>query len=524
MTIFRKIIPILIILFLVSIGTLYFSFKQKLEKIPELEISVTGPKEIKTFEIKNYRINILNKSKIILKNIKLNVFLPENATFLFPNNTKKLDFSFDLEPETLKSYDVSLVFSSGEGVFPLKIVAKNNQIESEYIYDINLIGEGIETNIEIPKTVEKEVEFPIKITIRNNLNEDKEIYFKINPILGLKFLDNEEEINEYKEKFIIKKNEKIEKEVFGIFKSEANYGIKNFNFEIYLTEDKEILYGKNINLALMLEKSKVLVDLNLPKFIEPNDELDLKLEIKNNSDKILKTSKVKIETAPEYFEISKIKVLNGGFAKLEETLNLYWDYEKSPELYKISPNQSVLLFFNLKTKIPQNYFNLQIPFKVIFKDELENIQYEKILNLKVKGELDIERKISLVSGPNSLKAQKTSTFLVKFKLIPKGEEISNFTLYFKTPYWSKIKNASEGEFSENSFYIKKDKIDKEENIEILIEVTPYINQVGENILILEKNNISFRQEFSQIDVNFNLPEIDSSYKSIENFIPGAVSL
>mgnify|MGYP000543984728 CR=1 FL=1 len=519
---FKKIIYLIIIFFLVSLSTLYFSLKQKIERVPEIEINISGPKEIKTFEIANYRLNIINKSKLILKNVNLKIFLPQNATFISPKKEKHLSFYLDLEPEVLKFYDFSLVFSYGEGIFPLKILAKNNEAEFEYIHEINLRGEGIETNIEIPKRVEKEVDFPIKVTLQNNLNSDQEIYFKITPLFGFVILKDENEFNEYEEKLFIKKGERIIRHFFGNFKKETNYGVKNLNFEFYLIKDKEISYGKNINLALELEESKVLIDLNVPKFISSETNLNLTLNLKNNSNKILKKPKIKIELDPDYFEISSIKVSNNGYAKFEETLNIYWDYEKNPELLNFNPNRNISLSFNLKTKIRKDYFNLQIPFRVIFKDELENINYEKIFITKVKGELAIERKISFIEGSPKLKAQQTSKFLVTINLKPFGEEISKFALYFKTPYWTKIKNASEGEFSENSFYLKKEKLSNEEKIEIFLEVTPYINQVGENILIIEKTDISFYQNFSEIEANLSLPEI-SSKENIENFIPGPVS-
>lgn len=520
MDLLKKILIICLFLVLLSIVIFLWSINQKLEKIPKIKVSLSAPETTKTFILQDFRLTLLNESKIDLKNLNLKLILPDNFYLYQPKETS---FNFDLKAGEQKFFDFTGAFLQGEGVFPFKVKILSNQLNQDETFQINLVEEGVNLVYNFPPEIEPGNEFNFSLALKNNLDNNLPLILKISSLPGFKITFNENEFTNFEEKVELKAGEKRIFNFTGVFDPQTKLGRKEFKIFLIALKDKEPLFSKDYSVFLNLIESPILITTNLPANIS-TDELRFEINLKNNSQKILNNSKVRLELIPDYFLPQTIKVSHQGLASLKDNLTVEWSYERTPELLKILPQNQISFSVQVKLNKPKNYFHLEIPVKIIFENEMANILKEQNFNVKVKGMAQISRKIEWVGGELPLKAQKTSFFKLIFNILPLGENLNNFVLSFNLPYWVKA-TSTLGQIIDRNFYFNQETIKAGESLklEILLEVTPFLNQVGENIILVYDTKISGIFDFTQEKLEITFPNILSNSQEIENFVPERVT-
>ena len=521
MNLIKRLIVIALFFLLLAIIFFIWSINQKLEKIPKVTISFAGPEKTKTFLLEDYRISILNESDTELQNLSLKVILPENFYLYNPQN---FSFNFDLKPNEQKFFDFSGAFLKGEGIFPIKVKLFSNKIDKDEVFQVNVIEEGVDLVYNFPPEIEPGNEFNFQITVKNNLDKILPLILKIPSVPGLSLFFNENQLNELNEKIDLQPGEKKIYNLSGSFEANTSLGRKEIKIFLIALKDKEPIFSRDFSIFINLIESPISISANLPPIVQNNQELNFNISLKNNSQKILDNSRLILELIPDYFVVNTIKLSSQGIAKLNESLLAEWSFERVPELVKILPNQQLSFSVKINLNLPKNYYNLEIPLKVVFENEKENLKKEEIFKLKVKGSVNVSRKIEWIGGEKSLKAQKSSLFKLTYEIFPEGEDLADFNLNFAFPYWVKA-TSTQGSIIANNFYFSQELIKNKQplTIEIFLEVTPFLNQVGDNIIILQETNISGKLQFTDQKVNLVLPAIASDSKEIENFLPGRVS-
>lgn len=518
----RKSLIFLVLFFFLAIILFYWSVNQKLEKVPELKVSLNGPQTVKTFKILDYRISLINHSNVTLKNLKINVFLPEN--FLELKEKKRLiTFETDLKPAEQKFFDFSGVFTHGEGILPIKINAFNDQLNQDFTFDVNVKEEGIEGTIDFPKELERQKEFQFKVTLKNNLDEQEDILFKIFPTLGFKIFKNENIYDSFEEKLTLEPGQKIDLLFNGIFEKDSPEGQKEIKASIFFIKENQILFSKDFSIFVNLIESPIIISSDLPQKIK-DGQLNFSINVKNNTSKILDSSTLELEIIPDYFAPQTIKVSHNGIATFQETIKVNWSYERTSDLLKFLPEKTLTFSVSIMTDLKKDYYNLEIPFKVFFENKKEGIKVENIFTTKVIGQVSIKKEIKFLQGESPLKAQKESLFELLINVKPTHEDIKNLNLTFSFPYWVKI-IESPGSVVEGNFYFKEDFVKNNEELQIPIKISvrPFLNQVGENLLLIKDLSVSGEFDFSQERFNVKLGDIFSGDKDIKNFQAGVVS-
>jgi hypothetical protein len=455
----RKAIVIIFILFIIAIGVAIYFWRQT-SVARDLMIDLDVPIEQISLGVPfRFGVNISNDSNSILQDVKLTITLPEGIVFVGSSPEKTTDYKNlgNLGVGSLTKEEFKLMAISGEKTIKKIKTSVNylpsaigSRFEKSTEVNLNLGRAAISLDLAMPKKVFSGEEFEIRVSAKNVSAVDfSDLILKIEYPPTFSFRDSTlkpDFDNNTWELGGLLKNSETSLSIFGNVIGPDN---AFFDFKADLETDFlgiSYLIG-SLSGVVSISPSPLSIAINLnedPDYITVfDDELNYALTYTNNTDIGLKDVVITAQLIGEMFDFRTL-ITDASFRSSDQTL--IWNAANTPSLALLSPGDSGLIEFRLKTK--SNYpikrlsdkdFVLKIDSRIESPTVPYYVTAEKTVGLakletKVSGYVSIETKGFFRDAPAKI--------LNKGPFPPQVGKPTNYTIHWLiTNYSTDVSNV-----------------------------------------------------------------------------------
>lgn len=449
---------------------------------------------------------------------------------------------------SLEDFTRSVVLPQGKFSEFLKLSGMERRDMLERIFSLEKYGKNlnISINIEKNKLKSKINEYNAKISVNEDINEEKINYY--NKVCDEKSNEKNiifEEIEKFEKEY--KYNENIyiktkklyeyESKFYELSKKEKEYKIKEENYE----KAKKSLEIKKIS-NIYMEKQKLKNE-----YIQKKDEVDMKYlkiekEYNDLKEKIEKIEEEQLIKKEMYKKLKKENLNNDKLKMIKIKIDNYKNYKKDIKNetnilneMKIRINQLNNDKLNIKNKLEEIENNIENKNKIDINiiDNSKKIYYDMEYNYKetLRQELEIDKILKIIEN-NKINRKSINEKITKFE-----KDISEFEVESKKDiiniiskdlkegkecpvcgsiHHPKLKNQYDSEIyienELNDILNKKENIKKELN-SLYVEIQKYDNSKNENDL----NEIFIQKgEKNSIEIKYNMEKLKKDIEKMEN--------
>lgn len=541
-----SLIGIIFLAVLVVLGGAYFFFKGG--GSPNVSLEFSKPDQVLLGQPFSVTVSFSNYSEKILKNARLSLALPEGVSFVGQSPGQKVmeQTIGDLGVGGLSQQTFSLVVTSG-GQSLKRLTAKlvyatednlKVQFESKADADIPVGQSAISLNLATPANVFSGQSFEIKVSYQNNTNDDfKNLSLKIDypPIFRFQksTLDPTSGNNSWRLGSLSRGSEGS----FTITGSVVGPEQSFFNFNAALTAD---FLGQNYSLASQTASLAISVaPLSLSLGVNDSadyiakvgDSLRYVFRYRNNSDTALQNVTIQAKLIGELFDFQTARS-NASLNSLTNTFT--WTAASTPELLSLAPGQEGMVDLEIRLlgafpirRLSDKNYALKVQAEIQSPTVPQNTAADKTLSVasletKVAGQIAINAKAFfrdaasgfLNSGPYPPKVNVATQYTIHWIITNYSTDVSNVQvsayLQSGSRFTGKFKSNLEGQqpvFDENSGRVlwqirsipaTKGIVGEPAEAVFQIEMTPAVNQVGQELPLLSETRIQALDTFTNL--------------------------
>lgn len=449
---------------------------------------------------------------------------------------------------SLEDFTRSVVLPQGKFSEFLKLSGMERRDMLERIFSLEKYGKNLNININIEKNKLKSKinEYNAKISVNEDINEEKINYY--NKVCDEKSNEKNiifEEIEKFEKEY--KYNENIyiktkklyeyESKFYELSKKEKEYKIKEENYE---KAKKSLEIKKISNIYMKKQKLK-------NEYIQKKDEVDMKYlkiekEYNDLKEKIEKIEEEQLIKKEMYKKLKKENLNNDKLKMIKIKIDNYKNYKKDIKNetnilneMKIRINQLNNDKLNIKNKLEEIENNIENKNKIDINiiDNSKKIYYDMEYNYKetLRQELEIDKILKIIEN-NKINRKSINEKITKFE-----KDISEFEVESKKDiiniiskdlkegkecpvcgsiHHPKLKNQYDSEIyienELNDILNKKENIKKELN-SLYVEIQKYDNSKNENDL----NEIFIQKgEKNSIEIKYNMEKLKKDIEKMEN--------
>ncbi|GIW66451.1 MAG: hypothetical protein KatS3mg095_0349 [Candidatus Parcubacteria bacterium] len=543
----KKVFIISFFLFLISLGIFSFVFYYRAINLRGVEINISGPVDVNSFQSYEYNINIYNNTNLDIDDVQLSIKL-DNGVYFFDNiEQNELFYKLDkIISKNSKDLKIKLFFVSNLG--------KNLNFEVEAIYKSPRKNQRFNLSKKFTVTVKKEpISFQIFSPNQIFLNEPFIISLKFTNISEIPYdlslsLDSDPKLEilsitpppvvgfnwEFTQ---IQPNKSDEINITAKFTNFVNKPTIFIQPKIIYQNKEFILKDYNLTLKVLETPIKLEITSNPQDYIVDLDKyINYEIKWENRSKVSLKNVQVKVYLEGN-FDFQSIKT-DGYYSPIENSI--IWNSINKPQLLAINPGNSDYVNFSIKTinKYLSGSKNLYLKVKVVLETETIPPEIQILTNkLSVEtqeskiiaGNLALNIKVLYDNqfnntGPFPLVNGEKTTLSAYLEICTLAEDFQNIIISGKLPLGVKPTGNFGLNFDVNNFQFNPDtgefqyKIDElsygycdiypDYKIAFQIEVLPPLYGDIRNFVVIPSIKITGQGKFSQKTFELTTRAID----------------
>lgn len=438
-------IVVVLVVFILAFFRGWFSFSKE-----KVDVRIVAPAEVSSGEEVEIAVYYQNNNRVALKDAKIIIDYPRGTYSVDGNELTQETVELGKIPpkmKGIKDFKIRLVGEKG-GIRSLAVKFNyqpaniNSRFENLASFKINISSVLVGLYLTVPQKAINGEEVFYTLDYLNNSDKDfSDFKIELDYPLGFSFKAAEPlptEDNNIWQLKELKKGERGTISIVGILEGiEAENktllasigGIKNGKFLKY-SQTSAVTQISSSPLLVIVSLNKEEEEIN----VSSGEELNYKIDFKNNTDIALSQLILKAYLQGEMFDFKTLKLSERGFF---DSLNnvITWSAAGVPSLALLSPGESGEVSFSLSTRkdFPIDDFNDK-NFQLYLRAELETLNVPLQFNLE---RLKVEKILS--SNINSkvvLQAKgyykETTTNIENFGPIPpKVHQITTYTIHWQ---------------------------------------------------------------------------------------------
>lgn len=543
---------------LILIGGIFIGYVLYKPQAPQISIEFQKPEEILVGQSFDLGVVVYNNFDKPIDDVKITLFIPESFAFIESDPTLKsiqLNIGsipaggFHKEKFKLIAFSDSLSVKQIKTILNYKVSGAKIYFENSSSVDLNLGQSIFDVFVSAPEKVFSSQDFKMTIKYQNNSNEDIEnLFLKVDYPPTFKFISSNPKTQNGSNVWSlgkIKSKAGGEIEIVGILFGQEGQN-SNFAVSVFknISNKSYNLALKNYNIVISEPNLTLNVLLNGDKnyIAQAGELLFYQFQLKNNLDTSIENIVLKAKFDSPMFDFQTAET-NGYFDSLANTF--IWNTASEPGLKNLAPQQSIQI--NLKIKLKSDFpiknekdkdFILKVLATASSPTVPQGIEENEIFvsseaENKVKGKVEFESfglyrdaRWGIVNkGLYPPKVNQPTQYSIHWRIKNYANDLSNvkisslilpgtkYTGVFKSNIDIKPQyDETTGLFSVNIPFIPANRGVINEPIEIVFQVenTPSINQVGENVVLIDKSSFEAQNEFTDETINLSSPEINTS--------------
>lgn len=324
---------------------------------------------------------------------------------------------------------------------------------------------------------------------------------------------------------------------------------KNLKIAIGKMEDDIFMQYSQAEFSTQIAPSPILILIKPVNHedecnLNAGEEVDYKIEFKNNTDVALQQFVLNVYLNDRIFDLKSVRS-EKGFLDSRENI-IVWSGSEIPKLKILEPNSIGEVSFSAKIKeeLPISSYNdknfeavvvaniatLTVPDKFA----LDELVIEKELNCKINTKLDLASKVYYYEPRQGIyntglippKVNELTTYTVHWQIINTSNDAENVKVRTALPqgiswmnYYIKDIASSQVSYNERTKEVvwEINKVPSGTGIigspyELVFQIglTPSINQIGQTPIILNESTIEAKDTFTKIILNDSTSFIDTS--------------
>lgn len=543
---------------LILIGGIFIGYVLYKPQAPQISIEFQKPEEILVGQSFDLGVVVYNNFDKPIDDVKITLFIPESFAFIESDPTLKsiqLNIGsipaggFHKEKFKLIAFSDSLSVKQIKTILNYKVSGTKIYFENSSSVDLNLGQSIFDVFVSAPEKVFSSQDFKMTIKYQNNSNEDIEnLFLKVDYPPTFKFISSNPKTQNGSNVWSlgkIKSKAGGEIEIVGILFGQEGQN-SNFAVSVFknISNKSYNLALKNYNIVISEPNLTLNVLLNGDKnyIAQAGELLFYQFQLKNNLDTSIENIVLKAKFDSPMFDFQTAET-NGYFDSLANTF--IWNTASEPGLKNLAPQQSIQI--NLKIKLKSDFpiknekdkdFILKVLATASSPTVPQGIEENEIFvsseaENKIKGKVEFESfglyrdaRWGIVNkGLYPPKVNQPTQYSIHWRIKNYANDLSNvkisslilpgtkYTGVFKSNIDIKPQyDETTGLFSVNIPFIPANRGVINEPIEIVFQVenTPSINQVGENVVLIDKSSFEAQNEFTDETINLSSPEINTS--------------
>jgi hypothetical protein len=543
---------------LILIGGIFIGYVLYKPQAPQISIEFQKPEEILVGQSFDLGVVVYNNFDKPIDDVKITLFIPESFAFIESDPTLKsiqLNIGsipaggFHKEKFKLIAFSDSLSVKQIKTILNYKVSGAKIYFENSSSVDLNLGQSIFDVFVSAPEKVFSSQDFKMTIKYQNNSNEDIEnLFLKVDYPPTFKFISSNPKTQNGSNVWSlgkIKSKAGGEIEIVGILFGQEGQN-SNFAVSVFknISNKSYNLALKNYNIVISEPNLTLNVLLNGDKnyIAQAGELLFYQFQLKNNLDTSIENIVLKAKFDSPMFDFQTAET-NGYFDSLANTF--IWNTASEPGLKNLAPQQSIQI--NLKIKLKSDFpiknekdkdFILKVLATASSPTVPQGIEENEIFvsseaENKIKGKVEFESfglyrdaRWGIVNkGLYPPKVNQPTQYSIHWRIKNYANDLSNvkisslilpgtkYTGVFKSNIDIKPQyDETTGLFSVNIPFIPANRGVINEPIEIVFQVenTPSINQVGENVVLIDKSSFEAQNEFTDETINLSSPEINTS--------------
>lgn len=530
-----------------------------------INIKIGGPSSVNAGEKLTLPIVIKNNNKVDLKNLDIIIEYPKGSEIIskesnFPLKEKRKVGDILAGQEKDELFE-TLIFGEENSSQNIKITIEYRLADSSAIFEksiekiIQIAKPAVSIFIEAPQEASfgKEINFKID-AISNTSLELSNMVLDVEYPEGFEFIDSDPIPQDNKTRFILGNIASGEKKTVSI---KGKMGNKNSAPEEFINTTLGSLNNKN-ELTVYSKKTYTLSvkkpflnisfknEDNKSYFVSrPGEDLKFVLDWENNLSVGIKNAiiEARIENGEEFFNLPNLQIDNNGeYRSFDNTI--VWD---SPNYFKFSyiePGEKGSVSFSIDfkdqppfTKEKNKNFNVSLSAKFFTKyspEEYENIDIfgnDKI-SIRLVSDFQFTQDGFYYlgpfknSGPIPPKAEKETTYTIKWSLVNSSNDLSNVSISAVLPIYVKWINKTYSKT--NLGIISYNEENREvkwtinnlkagvginfpaEEYSFQILFLPSKTQIGENPILINKAEAKAFDQFVNANLEDSYPAVTTS--------------
>lgn len=543
---------------LILIGGIFVGYILYKPQAPQISIEFQKPEEILVGQSFDLGVVVYNNFDKPIDDVKITLFIPES--FAFVENDPALKSiqlnigsipagGFHKEKFKLIAFSDSLSVKQIKTILNYKVSGTKIYFENSSSVDLNLGQSIFDVFVSAPEKVFSSQDFKMTIKYQNNSNEDIEnLFLKVDYPPNFKFISSDPKTQNGSNvwslgKIKAKASGKIEIVgiLFGQEGQNSNFvvsvfkNISNKSYNLALKNYNIVLSEPNLALNILLNGDKNYI-------AQAGELLFYQFQLKNNLDTSIENITLKAKFDSPMFDFQTAET-NGYFDSLANTF--IWNTASESGLKNLAPQESIQI--NLKIKLKKDFpiksekdkdFTLKVlasassPTVPQGVEENETFVSSEAEN-KVRGRVEFESfglyRDALWGIVNKgfypPKVNQPTQYSIHWRIKNYANDLSNvkissfilpgtkYTGVFKSNIDIKPQyDETTGLFSVNIPFIPANRGVINEPIEIVFQVEniPSINQIGENVVLIDKSSFEAQNEFTDETINLSSPEVNTS--------------
>ena len=543
---------------LILIGGIFVGYILYKPQAPQISIEFQKPEEILVGQSFDLGVVVYNNFDKPIDDVKITLFIPES--FAFVENDPALKSiqlnigsipagGFHKEKFKLIAFSDSLSVKQIKTILNYKVSGTKIYFENSSSVDLNLGQSIFDVFVSAPEKVFSSQDFKMTIKYQNNSNEDIEnLFLKVDYPPTFKFISSNPKTQNGSNVWSlgkIKAKASGEIEIVGILFGQEGQN-SNFVVSVFknISNKSYNLALKNYNIVISEPNLALNILLNGDKnyIAQPGELLFYQFQLKNNLDTSIENITLKAKFDSPMFDFQTAET-NGYFDALTNTF--IWNTASEPSLKNLAPQESIQI--NLKIKLKKDFsiksekdkdFTLKVLASASSPTVPQGVEENEMFvsseaENKVRGRVEFEAfglyRDALWGIVNKgfypPKVNQPTQYSIHWRIKNYANDLSNvkissfilpgtkYTGVFKSNIDIKPQyDETTGLFSVNIPFIPANRGVINEPIEIVFQVenTPSINQVGENVVLIDKSSFEAQNAFTDETINLSSPEVNTS--------------
>ncbi len=513
-------------------------------------IQIQGPKEFKPGELVDFKVSVLNRTRVPLENSELSFFWPEGSQVENISGTIKQDLNSIQSGEQRTIDFEGRVFGepNSDKEFKARLDFKPTNINSNFFKEVSITEHLIASPLNISlKTLNKVAlgqVFNLEIEYANTSDAAFEnIELEAEYPANFTFISSDPQPNRLNNVWhlgTISPSSSGKIKVRGML--ENSTGSSEIKFLIgEVDENKKFFILSSAGQSIEIVKPALAVEINVNNsrdyVASLNDNLSVQINYENTTDFIFQNVTITMKLSSQLVDLSSIFVDEGTYDA--KTNTIIWNPTTLSKLSQLSGHDSGTVKFSIRTKKSFNIAsrldkNFIIPLQAKITsasspEELAGLEISGTDTLSLKVNSDIKLKISGFyyssllpnTGPIPPKVGQQTTYTIFWQITNSSNDLSDVSIKANLPPYIKWlsqfspTNAnlnydpssglliwSIGRMSAGVGHISPTKF-----VAFRIGLTPGINQAGDSPTLMTQAAFSAHDDFTGTDYNITGKEI-----------------